>query len=275
MHKPDSKFNGVQIGVLTYNYRSMSISPRVLLGYVTQCGVNSVEMMGESVEQFAGAPGGKSLLDWRLSAPMDKFKELRKMYDDAGVKIHIVKFIDIGDPGMSDAQIEYYFKVAKAIGADGITRELSAAAAKRLGPIADKHKIMIGFHNHTQIRPDTYDGDVLSSGKYLRINLDIGHYVAATNESPIPFIEKHKDRILSLHLRDRKINNGPTVPFGMGDTPIAIVLQYLKKNKLSFHADIETGYESPAGSDAVKEVAKSVQFCKKALAQKPNPTVSI
>ncbi len=263
--KPCSKFNGVQIGVITYSYRSLPGSAQDILGYITKCGISSVELMGGPAEKFAGAPGGKSLLDWRLSAPMDKFKDLRKMYNDAGVGIHIVKFGDIGNPGMSDAQIDYYFNVAKALGAKGITREISAAA-KRLGPMADKHKIMIGFHNHTQIRPDTYEGDMLSTGKYLGINLDIGHYVAGTNESPIPFIEKHKDRILSIHLKDRKVNNGPNRPFGMGDTPVAIVLQYMKKNKITCPADIELEYKFPKSSDAVKEVTKCVQFCKKSLA---------
>ena len=54
-------------------------------------------------------------------------------------------------------------------------RQLQATLCqlRRLGP--DKHKIMIGFHNHTQIRPDTYDSRMLSYGKYLGINLDIGH----------------------------------------------------------------------------------------------------
>lgn len=264
--KPNSKFNGVQIGVITYSYRSLPGSAEDLLGYITKCGISSVELMGGPAEKFAGAPGGKSLLDWRLSAPMDKFKALRKMYNDAGVGIHIVKFGDIGNPGMSDGQIDYYFNVAKALGAKGITREISAAAAKRLGPIADKHKIMIGFHNHTQIRPNTYEGDMLSYGKYLGINLDIGHYVAGTNESPIPFIAKHTDRIISLHLKDRKINNGPNCPFGQGDTPVAIVLQYLKNNKLPIYADVELEYKFPKNSDAVKEVAKCVQFCKKVLA---------
>ena len=197
---------------------------------------------------------------------MNRFKDLRKMYNDAGVNIHIVKFGDIGNPGMPDAQIDYYFNVAKALGARGITRELSDAAAKRLGPIADKHKIMIGFHNHTQLKPTTYDGDILSFGKYLGINLDIGHYVAGTNQSPLPLIEKFRDRILSIHLKDRKVNNGPNVPFGQGDTPVAPVLQYLKRNKLTFPADIELEYKIPAGSDAVKEVTKCVQFCKQALA---------
>jgi sugar phosphate isomerase/epimerase len=268
---PNSNFHGVQIGVITYSYRSLPGTAEDLLKYITECGISAIELMGGPAEQFAGAPartrgGGTSLLDWRLSAPMDRFKTLRKMYNEAGVNIHIVKFGDIGNPDMPDEQIEYYFQVAKALGARGITREISEPAAQRLGPIADKHKIMIGFHNHTQLTPTTYDGDILSYGKYLGINFDIGHYVAGTNHSPIPLIEKHRDRILSLHLKDRKVNNGPNMPFGQGDTPVALVLQYMKRNKLTFPADIELEYRIPEGSDAVQEVTKCVQFCKQALA---------
>jgi len=271
--KPNSKFNGVQIGVITYSYRSMPSSAEELLKYLTQSGISSVELMGGPVEQFAGAPAGgrrrgnrQEVTKWRLSAPMDKFQALRKMYNDAGVNIHIVKFDSIGNQEVSDAENEYYFKVAKALGARGITRELSEEAAKKLGPVADKHQIMIGFHNHTQITPTTYDGTVLSYGKYLGINFDIGHYVAGCNHSPIPFIDKHRDRILSLHLKDRKVKNGSNMPFGSGDTPVALVLQYLKREKLTFSADIELEYRIPQDSDAVKEVTKCVEFCKESLA---------
>ena len=270
--KPNSKFNGVQIGVITYSYRSMPGTADDLLKYLIQCGISSVELMGGPVEQFAGAPSGgrggnqKELLDWRLSAPMDKFQALRKLYNDAGVNIHIVKFDAIGNTGMSDGEIDYYFNAAKALGAQGITRELSEEAAKKLGPIADKHQIMIGFHNHTQLTPTTYDGPILSHGKYLGINFDIGHYVAGTNYSPILFIVKYHERILSLHLKDRKINNGPNLPFGQGDTPVALVLQHLKREKLTFPADIELEYRIPQDSDAVKEVTNCVQFCKQSLA---------
>ncbi len=197
---------------------------------------------------------------------MDGFKALRKLYNDAGVNIHIVKFGNIGDAGMTDEQIEYYFAAAKALGARGITREISEPAAERLGPLADKHQIMIGFHNHTQLTPTSYDGKILSYGKYLGINLDIGHYVAGTNQPPIPLIEKHCDRILSLHLKDRKRDNGANLPFGQGETPVAEVLQYMKKNQLTFPADIELEYKVPEDSDPVREVTKCVQFCKQALA---------
>ncbi|HUT09869.1 MAG TPA: sugar phosphate isomerase/epimerase [Thermoguttaceae bacterium] len=259
--EPDSKFDGVQIGVITYSYRSLPGSAEDLLKYITQCGISSVELMGGPAEQFAKTHAEKT-----TGALMDGFKALREMYNSAGVNIHIVKFGNIGDGGMSDEQIELYFQAAKALGARGITRELSEAAAKRLGPIADKHEIMIGFHNHTQLKPTTYDGDILSYGKYLGINFDIGHYVAGTNQPAIPLIEKHRDRILSLHLKDRKKDNGPNMPFGQGDTEVASVLQYMKKNNLTFPADIELEYKVPEGSDPVQEVTKCVQFCKQALA---------
>jgi len=256
---PDSKFNGVQIGTITYSYRSMPGSAEDILKYVTTCGISSIELMDGPAEQYAKAHASGD-------DPMAGFKALRKFYNDAGVNIHIIKYGSIGDGKMSDEQIDRCFQVAKAVGARGITREIDAGAAKRLGPIADKHKIWIGFHNHTQIKPDTYDGDLLSHGEYLGINLDIGHYVAGTSQSPLPMIEKLQKRILSLHLKDRKKNNGPNRPFGQGETPVAEVLQYMKKNKLAFPADIELEYNVPKDSDAVKEVAKCVQFCKEALA---------
>jgi sugar phosphate isomerase/epimerase len=266
--RPDSKFGGVQIGVITYSYRSLPGSAENLLDYLTQCGISSVELMGGPAEQFARAAtdgDGKSLQDWRLSASMEGFQALRKMYNDAGVNIHIVKFGDIGNPGMPDEQIEYYFKVAKALGAKGITREISEAAAERLGPIADRHEIMIGFHNHTQITPTLYDGPILSHGKFLGINLDIGHYVAGTSQPSLPQVEKHRERILSLHLKDRKKDNGPNTPFGEGDTDVVEVLQYMKKQQLTFPADIELEYRIPEGSDAVQEVKRCVEYCRNAL----------
>ncbi|MHC4566362.1 MAG: sugar phosphate isomerase/epimerase family protein [Planctomycetota bacterium] len=285
--RPNSNFGGVQIGAITYSFRSMPSSAEDILRYATRCGLSSIELMGDPAEKFAGMPAGggrrgrarteeqkrtqrqrqEELLNWRLSVSMDKYRALRKLYNDAGVNIHIVKFGSIGNGNMSDAEIDYYFNVAKALGARGITREISEQAAERLGPIADRHKIVIGFHNHTQMTPTTYDGPILSHGKYLGLNFDIGHYVAGTSESPIPIMEKFHDRILSLHLKDRKVSGDrPNMPFGQGDTPVALVLQLMKRKGWKFPADIELEYKVPQGSDAVSEVSRCVQFCKKSLA---------
>lgn len=291
--RPDSNFNGVQIGIITYSYRSMhNQSAEDILGYLIEDGLSSVELMSEPAEAFAGAPTferisfqrGMEITDeiraqwqaqreaqaeemqkWRLSVPIDKYKALRKLYNDAGVDIYIIKFDNIG-PNMSAEEVDYCFNVAKALGAKGITTEIGNEKAEFLESYADKHNIKIGFHNHTQVNPDSWTIP-FSYGKNLTMNFDIGHYVAGTNLSPIPIIEKYaaEDRILSLHIKDRKVNNGPNMPLGQGDTPLGLVLQLMKRNQYTFPAHIELEYQIPEGSDAVAEVEKCVEYCKEAI----------
>jgi sugar phosphate isomerase/epimerase len=82
-------------------------------------------------------------------------------------------------------------------------------------------------------------------------------------------IERHHDRIASLHLKDRKKQGTPggdNLPWGKGNTPIKEILQAMRKNKWAFPASIELEYQIPEGSDAVKEVAKCLQYCRQALA---------
>src|SRR5438552_18722917 len=57
--KPNSMINGVQIGTITYSYRSMpDQSAQALLRYAVTNGISAVELMGQPAEQFAGAPSG-------------------------------------------------------------------------------------------------------------------------------------------------------------------------------------------------------------------------
>ncbi|MET0213752.1 MAG: sugar phosphate isomerase/epimerase, partial [Vicinamibacterales bacterium] len=55
--KPNSVFGGVQIGTITYSYRSMpDQSAEATLKYIVDSGVSGIELMGGPVESFAGAP---------------------------------------------------------------------------------------------------------------------------------------------------------------------------------------------------------------------------
>src|SRR3954447_25527726 len=55
--KPNSRINGVQIGAITYSYRSMpDQSAEATLKYIVDSGINAVELMGGPAESFAGAP---------------------------------------------------------------------------------------------------------------------------------------------------------------------------------------------------------------------------
>src|SRR6187401_2954416 len=58
--KPNSVFNGVQIGTITYSYRSMpDQSAEATLKYILDSGISAIELMGGPAESFAGAPSGR------------------------------------------------------------------------------------------------------------------------------------------------------------------------------------------------------------------------
>jgi len=55
--KPHSLIDGVQIGTITYSYRSMpDQSAEATLKYIVDSGISAIELMGGPVESFAGAP---------------------------------------------------------------------------------------------------------------------------------------------------------------------------------------------------------------------------
>ena len=127
----------------------------------------------------------------------------------------------------------FALQIAKAVGARGISLEISNDAGERMGPFATKHQMYVGLHNHTQVADEGFSFDIpLSYSDYNMLNLDIGHYVAGLSESPIPVIQKYHERITHLHLKDRKnsINGQDNVEWGFGDTPIADVLRLYKKS---------------------------------------------
>ena len=115
---------------------------------------------------------------------MDKFKSLRKTYNDAGVSIYAFKLALT--EGMSDEEYDYTFNVAEALGASHLTMELptDSALTKRIGEFAAKRQMLVGYHTHMQGSLTAFD-EALAQSKYNAINVDIGHYVAGTSESPI------------------------------------------------------------------------------------------
>ena len=281
----------MQIGInVPYSYKGLPGTADDVLKFTTGLGLSAVELRSQPVEAFFGAPhssrigsvrattdeekaaqktAAEELEKWRLAAPVAKFKEFRKKYEDAGIAIQIVKFDGVDK--MKDEVVDYAFELAKALGAHALSCEIPLSKTEWLGGFATKHKLMVGYHGHTNItspeafaKPESWE-KAMTYSKYNGINLDLGHFTAANNTSPIPFMQKHADRITHVHVKDRKLNNGPNVPFGQGDTPIKEVLQLMKKEKYKFQATIEFEYPVPEGSDVLKEIAKSVEYCRSCL----------
>lgn len=210
----------------------------------------------------------KKLEEWRLALPMEKIQGFRKMYEDAGVLIQILKIDNFNS--FSDEVTDYFFTVAKNLGCNALSTEGNLKEVERLGHFADKHQMMIGYHGHTAGpggeafgAPENWE-KAMAVSRYNGINLDLGHFVVGQQTSPIPFLTKYHDHVTHIHVKDRKYD-GKTVPFGQGDVPIVEVLQLMKKNGWSFQATIEYEYATPPGSDVLTELTKCVDYCHKAL----------
>jgi Xylose isomerase-like TIM barrel. len=287
--KPSSKVNGVQIGLnVPYSFGGTTMPGDEILKNCIQLGISGVELRSQPVEAFLGVPANlvtgsargrgtqtpeqdaarkaaaEDLRKWRASASMDKVKELRKKYEDAGVLIEIVKFDGIF--GFTDDVLDYAFNMAKNLGAMAISCEISTPPdqTKRVGQFADKHKMMVGYHGHTATTPAHWE-QAFSYAKYNGANLDIGHFLSGNKTSPVPFLKQYHDRIMHIHVKDKTLDD-KNVPFGQGDTPIKEVLQLIRDNKWKMQATIEFEYPVPAGSDRMAELAKCVKYCREALA---------
>jgi sugar phosphate isomerase/epimerase len=149
-----------------------------------------------------------------------------------------------------------------------LTASSNVTTARRVDAFAARHKIRVGMHNHSRITPNEFarseDFEEARRGasRYIAVNLDIGHFTAA-NFDPVEYLRQHHEHIVTLHIKDRKKNQGATVPFGEGDAPIKEVLQLLKSRRLKIPANIEYEY---AGKDPVEEVRRCLEYCKRALA---------
>jgi sugar phosphate isomerase/epimerase len=220
-------------------------------------------------QQAASDEAQKKIAAWRAAATPDTWKAVRKKWNDAGIDVALLCY-NMRD-NMKDEDIEYGFKMAKGLGVKGMTTSTTLTMAKRIAPIADKYKLLVGYHGHDQTNDpnetatlESYD-TLMAYGKLNGINLDIGHFTAS-NYDAVAFIQKHHAKITNLHLKDRKKDHGPGVPWGTGDTPIKEVLQLIKKNKYPIPCNLEWEIAIPQGSTLNQEMKNAVEFCRKALA---------
>ena len=105
--KPNSKFAGVQIGLnVPYSFGNPLMTADEILDQCVKLGLSGVELRTQPVEQFLGVPAdlvspkkgvakgsaaatAEALRDWRKKANLDRVKEFRARWENAGVKIEI------------------------------------------------------------------------------------------------------------------------------------------------------------------------------------------
>lgn len=259
--RKSSIVRGVQIGAQSYSFRDRPLDDAIRA--MNEIGLSSCELWSGHVEPKDLDRDARRV--WRITTSLNHFRLIGEKFKSAGIELYAYNYSFRDD--FTDQEIQRGFEMAKALGAKAITASATVNTARRVDAYARDYKIRVGMHNHSNIRPnefatpDDFARAMEGNSEYICINLDIGHFTAAGFDA-VDFLQKHHNRIVSLHIKDRKRNQGDNVPFGQGDTPIKQVLQLLSKNRWKIPANIEYEYK---GEDTVAEVRKCFEYCRSAL----------
>jgi sugar phosphate isomerase/epimerase len=263
MAKPNSVVHGVQIGVQSYSFRTMPLDAAIKA--MVAIGLSECELYQGHVE-----PSGldrAALRKWRETSDLDHFRKIAAMFKAAGVNLYAYNYSF--RPDFTEAEIQRGFDMAKALGVKHITASSTVPMGEKLFPYCEKNGIEVAFHGHSRMTegefatPESFAKAMEGRSKWIKINLDIGHFWAAGFD-PVEFLDKHHADIVTVHIKDRKKNQGDNMPFGEGDTPIGAVLKLMRDKKYRIPANIE--YEYKGTSDPQTEVAKCYEYCRKQLA---------
>src|SRR5207249_8959381 len=102
------------------------------------------------------------------------FREFRKRFEDAGISLfaYTVNFRN----DYTDEELDKAFEQAHALGVNIIAASTQLSVAKRLVPFAEKHRIYVAVHGHSNIQdPDEFAtpesfSKGLALSNYFKIN---------------------------------------------------------------------------------------------------------
>ncbi|WP_262245187.1 sugar phosphate isomerase/epimerase family protein [Parapedobacter soli] len=263
------------IGVQSYSLRDRSLDEAI--DAMSNLGVNTCELWaghiepleyrwqrGLSAEQLR--ENQQQLSKWRASLHMDTIRSIKQKFQQAGIRIlaYNANFKD----NSSDFEIDLGFRIADQLGTDTINTSATVRVMDRLDRFAQQYRMRVGMHNHANINdpnefatPESFAKGMAGKSSYIGINLDAGHFTAAGFD-PLAYLEKYHQHIFSIHLKDRKKDEGIRTPFGEGDTPLAEMLTLIRDNQWPIPAFIEYEYN---GADTLVELRRCLDYCRNAL----------
>ena len=199
-NKINSQIAGVQIGTQTYSFRDLPLDRAIAA--TVEVGLGEVELFPPAhVEPRPSAPSAgqnqadtrkaarEALRQWRLTVSLDELKKVRKKFNDAGIEIYAYNYSFVDD--FTDDEIDRGFQMTQALGANIITASSTLSAARRVVPFAEKYKMTVAYHGHSDIRdpnqfarPESFAA-AMAMSKQFAVNL----YPAESLTSPLPIDE--------------------------------------------------------------------------------------
>ncbi len=295
----DSPPAHVEIGLtVPDSFGRMDLSLGDILARCIALGVPAIEVAAQSIEAFLGAPAEPDLLHppevtfetgllpgeeevyqesidlgrktfaahvraWRTAVSLTPLDAVRRQYDEAGVRIAVVKWDTLA--ALADDEIDYCFRLGRALGASALATALSPGGPRRLSRFADAYGMAVSVHGDIKTTPAEFEA-AWAEGRLVGATVDIGNWVAGGHGSPLPFLFRHAGRLIDIHLHDRRASDGAATWFGQGDAPIPDVLRAMRDGRWPCRATIEIPYDLSTDAEQMAEIARAIAWCRACLA---------
>ncbi|MGV6944034.1 sugar phosphate isomerase/epimerase family protein [Sphingobacterium kyonggiense] len=269
--KLKTKFKPIQeIGLQTYSLKQFKINE--VLELLQDLNIKTCELWDGHIQPYdlmwrKGMTKEENdlrileLKNWSKKLDLRSINQLYNRFNAAGIYIH--SYNGSFSKSDDDDQIFQVFEIAKQLKTSIITTSAKYDQLLRIKSIVLQNHFLIASHNHSIQKDENYIASGASlirateiNPNHFKINLDIGHMTAA-NEDCLSFIRKNHARICSLHLRDRKKDQGPVLSFGKGDTKILEVVELIQNNYPEIAMFIELDYPF---DNAYSEIKNSLDY---------------
>lgn len=237
--KPDSKLN---LGLTSYTLRKFSLDEVIKIS--SRLSLKSVSLKS---------------MHMPLESSAEELKSMAAKVRNAGLDLYGAGVIYMKTAKDVDNAFEY----ASAAGLDMIVGAPAHELLPQVNELVKKHNIRLAIHNHgpgdeQYHSPSDVYAKVKDLDKRIGLCMDIGH-VVRIGENPASMIEKYKDRLYDMHMKDedKAVANGKPVEVGRGVIDIPSVIRALKK--INYQGCVAFEYEKD-GDDPVPGLAESVGY---------------
>lgn len=194
-----------------------------------------------------------------LEASADEIKAMAAKVRAAGLKLYGAGVIYMKTP----QEVENTFNYAVAAGLETIIGVPNHELLGLTNDMVKKHNIRLAIHNHgpgdkLYHSPNDVWDKIKDLDKRIGLCIDVGH-VVRIKEDPIPLIEKYKERLYDMHIKDvnKAEEDGTPLEIGRGIINIPGIIKALKKIKYPNIVAIE--YEKDE-KDPIPGLAESIGY---------------
>jgi inosose dehydratase len=232
----------LKLGLASYTFRNFSLDDTIK--WAKRLGLNSIALKS---------------MHMPLEASAEDIKKAAEKVRNAGLNLYGAGVIYM----KTREEVEKTFTYATNAGLEMIVGVPNHELLPFTEELVKKTNVKVAIHNHgpgdkLYSSPSDVYAKIKDLDKRIGLCIDIGH-VQRIGQDPVVMIERYKDRLYDIHMKDvdKAVGEGVPVEIGHGIIDIPKVIKTLQK--INYQGNVSFEYEKD-GEDPLAGLAESVGY---------------